>query len=276
MGGDCMISYEVKMNKYGRNVYITIPFNAKEIFNKPKGTIYVKGTINDISYRNKLISKGNGVQILIIDKNLQKLLGFSGTDMKVQLTIEEDNNISDMTETLSLIENCNLDVLSVISTRRSIRKYTEQTITDEQINTILNAGFCSPSAKNKRPWNFIVIKNKERLIELSRTNINGKMIQYANCCIIVCGDKILQGIKELLIADCSASTQNMLLASHGLGIGAVWCGIIQNSDWRKQIVTLFKLPESIIPISVISLGYPNEIKASENRFDLSKVHNEIW
>lgn len=218
----------------------------------------------------------NGVQIIIIDKKLQTLLGYCGTNMKVRLTITEDNIISDVTETQSLIENCKLDVLSAISTRRSIREYTEQTITDEQLNTILNAGFCSPSAKNKRPWNFIVIKNKDQLMKLSKTNINGKTIKHANCCIIVCGDKILQGTKELLIADCSASTQNMLLASHGLGIGAVWCGIIQNSDWKKQIVTLFKLPESIVPISVISLGYPKEIKTSENRFDLSKIHNEIW
>lgn len=271
-----MISYEVEMIKDGRSVYIRIPFNAKEIFNRPKGNIYVKGTINNISYRNKLISKGNGIQIILIDKKLQKLLDYDGTNMKVQLTIAEDNIISDGTEAQNLIENCKFDVLSAISTRRSIREYTEQTITYEQINTILNAGFCAPSAKNKRPWNFIVIKNKDKLMELSKTNNNGKMIQNANCCIIVCGDKILQGTKELLIADCSASTQNMLLASHGMGIGAVWCGIIQNSEWRKQIVAQFKLPESIIPISVISLGYPKEIKTSENRFDLSKVHNEIW
>ncbi len=271
-----MISYEVEIIKDGRSVYITIPFNAKENFNKPKGSIYIKGTINDISYRNKLISKGNGIQIILIDKKLQKMLGYCGTNMKVQLTIAEDNIISHGKETQNLIENCKFDVISAISTRRSIREYTEQTITDEQINTILNAGFCAPSAKNKRPWDFIVVKNKDQLMKLSKTNNNGKMIQHANCCIIVCGDKVLQGTKELLIADCSASTQNMVLASHGLGIGAVWCGIIQNSDWRKQIVTQFKLPESIIPISVISLGYPKEIKTSENRFDLSKVHNEIW
>lgn len=276
MCGDYMISYEVELIKDGRIVYIKVPFNAKETFNKPKGTIYVKGTINCISYRSRLISKGNGVQIIIIDKKLQKLLGYCDTNMIVQLTIAEDNIISDITEPQSLIGNCKLDVLSVISTRRSIREYTEQTITDEQINTILNAGFCAPSAKNKRPWNFIVIKNKDRLMELSKTNNNCKMIQHANCCIIVCGDKVLQGIRELLIADCSASTQNMLLASHGLGIGAVWCGIVQNSEWRKQIVAQFKLPESIIPISVISLGYPKETKISETRFDLSKVHNEIW
>ncbi|WP_185966852.1 MULTISPECIES: nitroreductase family protein [Clostridium] len=271
-----MISYEAEMIKDGRSVYIIIPFNAKEVFNKPKGTIYVKGTINNIPYRNKLISKGNNVQILIINKKLQDLLGYCGTIMKVELMITEDNIISDVLDTQDFIENCKLDVISAISTRKSIRKYTEQTITDKELNTILNAGFCAPSAKNKRPWNFIVVKNKDQLMELSKININGKMLQNANCCIIVCGDKILQGTKELLIADCSASTQNMLLASHGLGIGAVWCGVIQNSDWRKQIVKQFKLPESIIPISVISLGYPKEIRKSESRFDLSKIHNEIW
>jgi nitroreductase len=102
------------------------------------------------------------------------------------------------------------------------------------------------------------------------------MIQQSNCCIIVCGDKVLQGIKEFLIADCAASTQNMLLAAHGLGIGAVWCGIIGNSHWKKQIVDQFNLPESIVPISVISLGYSNDIKTCENRFDTSKVHIEEW
>lgn len=96
MGGDYMISYEVEMIKDGRSVYIAIPFNAKEIFNKPKGSIYVKGTINYISYRNKLISKGNGIQIILIDKKLQKLLGYCGTNMKVQLTIAEDNIISNV------------------------------------------------------------------------------------------------------------------------------------------------------------------------------------
>lgn len=272
----CGIIYEVEMFKDGGKVYIRIPFNAKELFSKPKGNIYVKGTINTISYRNKLISKGNGIQIMLINKKMQKMLGYDDINMKVKLTVTEDNNISEEEVIQTLIEDSNVDVLSAISTRRSIREYTEQNITDEELNTILNAGFCAPSAKNKRNCNFIVVKNKTQLMELGNTSINGKMIINANCCIIVCGDKILQGIKELLIADCAASTQNMLLAAHGLGIGAVWCGILQNSDWKKQISRQFKLPEGIIPIAIIALGYPNEIKIAEKRFDASKVHKEIW
>jgi len=270
---DC---YEVEIIKDERIAYITIPFNAKEVFNRPKGTIYVKGTINDIPYRSRIISRGKGVQIITIDKKFQNLLGFCGTCMKVRMTIIEDDVITNVIEAPNLISNCSVDILSGISTRRSIRGYTEQVITEEQINTILNAGFCAPSAKDKRPWHFIVIRNKEQFLELSTTNINRKMIQYSNCCILVCGDRILQGIKEFLIADCSACTQNMLLAAHGLGIGGVWCGIVQNPDFKKQIVTQFKLPESIVPISIISLGYPNEIKTPQDRFELSKVHREVW
>ncbi|MBZ9687326.1 nitroreductase family protein [Clostridium estertheticum] len=270
---DC---YEVEIIKDGRYVYIIIPFNTKEVFNRPKGTIYISGTINDIPYRSKLISRGNGVQIIIIDRKLQKVLGFCGTSMNVQMTITEDNIVTYVSESQNLIKNCSLNILSCISTRRSIRGYTNQPIAEEQMNTILDAGFCAPSAQNKRPWHFIIIRNKGQLFSLSETNIKGEMIQHSNCCIVVCGDRILQGINELLIEDCSAATQNILLAAHGLGIGAVWCGIVQNSDWKKHIITQLKLPESIIPIAVISLGYPDEIKTAKNRFELSKVHNEVW
>jgi nitroreductase len=172
---------------------------------------------------------------MMIDKKLQKALGLGDANKKVQLSIAKDNSIAETLETPELIDSSELNVLAAISTRRSIRAYTDQPITDEQLNTILNAGFCAPSAKNKRPWHFIVVRNKEQLTKLSETNIYSKMLPKCDCCIIVCGDKVLQGIKELLINDCSASTQNILLAAHGLGLGAVWCGVVLNSDWRKQI-----------------------------------------
>jgi len=138
--------YEVEMIKGERLVYITIPFNAKEVFNRPEGTIYVKGTINDIPYRIKIISRGKGVQLINVDKKLQNLLGFCGTCMNVRMTIIENNVIINIIEPQNLISNCSLDILSGISTCRSIRSYTEQIITEEQVNTILNAGFCAPSA----------------------------------------------------------------------------------------------------------------------------------
>jgi hypothetical protein len=172
--GDDMNCYDIEMIKVERNVYITLPFNAKEVFNRPKGSIYVKGTINDIPYRSKLISRGNGVQIILIDKKMQKLLGFCGTSMVVHITISEDVIVPMIEESQSFIKSSNLDVISAITTRRSIRNYTEQIINEEHINAILNAGFCAPSAKNKRPWHFIVIRNKEQLMELGKINTNVK------------------------------------------------------------------------------------------------------
>lgn len=271
-----MGKYKLELIKEGRIASIMIPFNAKSVYNKPKGTINVQGLINDIPYRIKLTSKGNDKQIMIINKDLQKKIGFCEGKLIVDITIEEDSIESIITEPLNLIMDSNINILNGIVSRRSIRSYTNKKVSEEQINTILNAGFCAPSAKNKRPWHFIVIKNRKKLNRISQINTNTSMINNSNCCIVVCGDKIMQGINELLVEDCSAATQNMLLASHGLGLGAVWCGIIKNSDTHKILKEVLKLPETILPISLVSLGYPDEIKLETPRFDKAKVHKETW
>lgn len=271
-----MKEYNLEIRRDGRIAYILLPFNAKEIYNKPQGTIYIKGTIENLSYRLKLISKGNGKQIMMINKSLQKKIGFDGEKMDVKVTIEEDSNEVNTSETFELISESSMNIIEGIISRRSIRSYKNKIISDVQINTIINAGCCAPSAKNKRPWEFVVIKNKEKLIRLSQTNTNVSMIEKSSCCIVVCGDKVRQGISELLIEDCSAATQNILLASHGLNLGAVWCGVTKKSETRKFLINELKLPDSIIPVSIISLGYPNEEKIIINRFDPSKIHNEFW
>ena len=117
---------------------------------------------------------------------------------------------------------------------------------------------------------------KEKLKDISISNNKAKMIENAPACIIVCGDKCVQGLQELLIEDCSAATQNMLLAIHGLELGAVWCGVVLNSEWYQHLIDILKLPDKVIPISVISLGYPNEVRKIENRFEPIKVHNNVW
>lgn len=196
--------------------------------------------------------------------------------MIVNLTIEEDCTEIKATKKSRIISESNIDLLSGITSRRSIRDYTGQEINEEHLNTILNAGFCAPSAKNKRPWHFIVLQNKDKLNAISLMGTNNSMISKASCCIVVCGDKVKQGINELLIEDCSAATQNMLLATHGLGLGGVWCGIIKNSDTYKYLKNVLKLPESINPISIVVLGYPNEVKSEVARFEEGKIHREVW
>ena len=102
------------------------------------------------------------------------------------------------------------------------------------------------------------------------------MLKDAACGIVVCGDRNNEGRKEFLYEDCAAATQNILLSSHGLGLGAVWCGVVQNSDWKKLIIDTLNLPLKIEPVSVIALGYPDECRQAEERWDSGKVHFDKW
>lgn len=271
-----MKEYNLEIVKDGRISFIQVPFNAKEVFMRPKGTIYVRGTIDNVSYRLKLVSKGNGRQIMIINKSLQKKISFGGERMNVKVTIEEDSKEEIANEKIKLETNSNLNIIEGIISRRSVRVYENRDVPDNLINSIINAGCCAPSAKNKRPWEFVVIKDKDKLFRLSQTSSNVSMVESSSCCIVVCGDKIRQGTSELLIEDCSAATQNMLLAAHGLELGAVWCGVLKHSETKTHLCKDLNLPDSIIPISIVALGYPREVKEVTNRFDPSKIHSEVW
>lgn len=198
--------------------------------------------------------------------------------VKVEMTLDNISNQSKAINKndLKMVKTTNIDVLSAIRTRRSIRQFSDKKIDDELINTILEAGFCAPTAENKRPWHFIVLKNKNTLESLSSKNKKIKALAQCDCCIIVCGDKVTQGVMELLIADCSAAMQNMLLSAHGLGLGAVWCGLYGAKEGLDTLVQTLKLPPKVIPIGMIAMGYPKEIKDSYERFEKEKVHLEKW
>ncbi len=266
----------IRKDDSGRLVCISIPFDAKKEFSKPKGTIYVKGTLNTIPFRSKLISRGGGVQILIIDKKLQKALGFNGDEIEVAMTTELDEaNVTEFSPP-KMIENCSMNVLEAISSRTSIRRFSDKAVENIQLDTILNAGFCAPSAKNKRPFHFVVVRNKTLLEKLSEGSSDVKMLTESPCAIAVCGDKAVQGINEFLIEDCSAAVQNILLAAHAIGLGAVWCGVVRNSEWYKLISSALVLPDKIVPIAVIALGHPDKKRTATKRFEPAKVHFEKW
>jgi hypothetical protein len=98
-----------------------------------------------------------------------------------------------------------MDVLSAIRNRRSIRRYTGDPINASQLDTLLEAGFCAPSASNRRPWHFVVIREATRLQEIAAAHPYAKMMPSAGCCIVVCGDRALQPAPGLLVEDCSAA-----------------------------------------------------------------------
>lgn len=266
-----------KPDTNGRLTIIELPFNAAEVFDCKKGTIRVRGTINGTEYRNKLIPKGKGFYVMSIDKELQKSIGFSGDDLETEVTMELDENaLYGSGERTSIeVESCNMDVLTTIKTRRSIRVFTPEDVERSKIDIVLEAGFCAPSAKGKRPWHFLISKDKEFLFQLADNN-NYRPLLTANCCIIVCGDKNMEGTTELLIEDCAAAAENILLAAHGLGLGATWCMIFKKYHRFKVISDYFSLPDKIIPIAIIAVGYPAEEKPILPSYDETKVHWDKW
>ena len=161
--------------------------------------------------------------------------------------------------------------LDIITSRASIRKYKNQSIEPEIINLILNAGFCAPSAHNRRPWEFIVINDQEKLKRFAEYGKYYKMLYEAPCAIVVCGNTEVNNNHDYLLNDCSAATQNILLAAHACGLGAVWLGVKQD-EMTEFYSSELNLPSHIIPVATISLGYPDETKIQKDRFIKDKVH----
>ena len=165
--------------------------------------------------------------------------------------------------------------MEAIFKRRSIRKYTNQELSDEIIEKILKAGMAAPSAQNEQPWHFVIIKDKNILREIPKFHPYSKMLPGAGCAIVVCGDTSLaRGDKWP--QDCTAATQNMLLMATEAGIGSVWLGIYPDKDRIEPLKELLNLPACIIPFSIVSLGYPAETREPNDRYDASRVHINKW
>ncbi|HHV99379.1 MAG TPA: nitroreductase family protein [Clostridiaceae bacterium] len=169
-----------------------------------------------------------------------------------------------------------MDVLEAIFTRRSIRKYTGAPVSEADLKTILKAGFCAPSAMNLQPRHFVVLKDSDILNKITEIHPYAEMLTQAGCGILVCGDRTKQSEIGYIVEDCSASIQNMLLAAHGLGLGAVWCGVYPREQRVNGISQLLKLPENIVPVGLVVVGHKDESKEPNDRYDETKVHFDKW
>jgi nitroreductase len=169
-----------------------------------------------------------------------------------------------------------MDVIDAILTRRSIRKYTGQPVSDEQAEILLKAAMYAPSAVNRQPWHFIVFRNKAIAEKIVAFHSNAYMLKDASLGILVCFDEKLQHDKGYGELDCSAATQNILLAAHGIGLGAVWIGIFPRENRISSVKKLFNLPLNIIPFAFVAVGYPDEKKVNPLRFREDRIHREKW
>lgn len=165
-----------------------------------------------------------------------------------------------------------METIKAISTRRSIRKYTHSKISDEIIEKLLRAAMQAPSARNYQPWQFIVITDRHILDKIPQVHPYAEMMKQATLAILVCGDLNLEKSVEYCAINCAAATQNILLAAHDLGLGAVWLGVYPRKERMVGLKNVFKIPDHIIPISLIACGYPAEILAAEDRFKKDRIH----
>jgi len=169
-----------------------------------------------------------------------------------------------------------MDAIEAIMTRRSIRKYSGIKVSEEEIKTILEAAMAAPSAKNEQPWHFIVVKDRELLNKISEVNPYAKPAKDASVAIIVCADLNLEQSKGRALQDCCICGENILLAAHALGLGAVWTALYPDEERVGNARRLFSIPKNIIPLCIIPIGHPAEEKAPEDRFKKERIHLEKW
>lgn len=169
------------------------------------------------------------------------------------------------------------EAIKNILTRHSVRNFTSKAIKKEDLMTLLKAAMSAPSAHNRQPWSFVVVTKREVLDTFSEKLVYGKMLSKASAAIVVCGLPDKSPLSGFWITDCSAASENILLASHGLGYGAVWVAIFPDEKNIKEIKEILKIPEDIIPLNIIALGEPvDKNELPKNKFKEKNIHWENW
>lgn len=163
--------------------------------------------------------------------------------------------------------------LQIIFARRSIRQYTDQAVGEADLNSLLEAGMAAPSASNRKPWHFVVVTDKAKLRALAEAHPYGKMLARAPLAIAVCGDP---SISDWWVQDCTAATENILVAVAGLGLGGVWLGCHGRVEREQVVRDVLGIPEGIGVLSLLSIGHPAEQKEARTQYKESRVHRDAW
>ncbi len=165
-----------------------------------------------------------------------------------------------------------MDALECIEKRTSIRAYDEFKMSEEDIKKILKAGFEAPSAMNRRPYEFIVNTDNAFWKDYEKEKPTCLTAASASLTVLIVGDSNKTSTQEFLVEDCSAITENMLLAATALGYGSLWAGIRFGSDFYNRLIKDFTLPEGYMPISLLIFGKGKENKSQPDRYEEAKIH----
>lgn len=166
-----------------------------------------------------------------------------------------------------------------IMTRTSVRSYSDRPVTDSQIDTLLRAAMAAPTAGNKQPWRFVVIRDRAILDSIAADFPTMTMMKHAPLAVVVCGDTEAtfpgEGV-DYWIQDASAATENLLLAAHSIGLGAVWCGVYPLSERINWFSAKLRLPQNVLPLNCIAIGYPSNEGKPKDKWHPEYVHFNTW
>ena len=165
-------------------------------------------------------------------------------------------------------------IIHNIMTRTSVRTYQQRGVEPEKIETLLRAGMAAPSAGNRQPWHLVVVTEKSQLTALAAAAGPSRPVADAPLAIVVCGDmnKTFDGeSREYWVQDASAATENILLAAHGLDLGAVWLGLYPIKERCKTVANILHLPKNLVPLCTVSIGYPKENPKPKDKYNTANV-----
>jgi nitroreductase len=169
-----------------------------------------------------------------------------------------------------------MEVMEALLTRRSIRKYRPDPVPEDLVQKLLEAAMQAPSAGNQQPWYFVLIRERKTLDAIPTFHPHAAMLREAPLAILICANEKLEKHKGFLPLDCSAAAENLLLAAHALGLGAVWVSVYPREERTKGMRELLGIPSDVIPFALIPVGFPAEERSAENRFRANRVRKEHW
>ena len=186
---------------------------------------------------------------------------------------------------LTLMNACNSTdtnsadaVLENIHARKSVRQFTDEPVSQEHIETMLKAAMAAPTAVNYQPWRFVVITERARLDAMAEVLPYAKMLKQAPLAIVVCGETTWFEGRENTYwqQDCSAATQNILLAAEALGLGAVWTGVYPNMELARPLAEFLGLPDTVQPLCCIPIGHHDGTTQPKDKWKPENIHYEKW
>ena len=165
-------------------------------------------------------------------------------------------------------------MLESIMDRRSIRIFTDEPVSENDIRTVLECGMMAPSAKDCRPWRFVVVDDKELIEKLRDSQPYSTSLRTAPVCICVCG--VETAVPGYYQQDCAAATMNILNAAKELGLGTCWMGVAPRPERMEAVRDILGVPEDVNPFCIIAMGHPAQHRPRPERWDEALIHRNKW